>query len=104
MDVLEHLRVNWLAFGFDIRDLAANHSINRAGGSSNFHDDGGAALGGGGRCTNRFECQGQESIACENSDSLAEFLVASRLSAAEVILVQCRQIVVDTGICVKEFY
>src|SRR6266478_7467695 len=102
MNVRQHLRIDGLAFGFDIRDLAANHSVNRAGGSSNFHDDGSATLRGGGCCTDCFERQGQESIACEDGGGLTEFLVASRFAAAEVIIVQRRQIIVNPGIGVDK--
>src|SRR6266700_1733067 len=102
MNILQHLRIDWFAFGLDIRNLAANHSVNRAGGSSNFHDDGGAALCGGGCCTDCFERQSQESIPREDGGGLAEFLVASRFAAAEVIVVQSRQIIVNQGIGVDE--
>src|SRR5947207_94606 len=36
VNVLEHLRIDRLAFGFDVRDLAADHSVDGPGGSRDF--------------------------------------------------------------------
>src|ERR1700719_3006832 len=102
MNILQHLRIDGLAFGFHVSDLAANHSIDGAGGGRNFCEDGSAALRCGGRCTDGFEGQRQESVASEDGDGFAEFLMASRFAAAEVIVVQRRQIIVDQGIGVDE--
>ena len=73
MNVLKHLRIDRLAFGFDVRDLAADHSVDRASGRRNFCEDSGAALRRGWRRTDRFESERQESVAREDGDGFAEF-------------------------------
>src|ERR1700747_469699 len=104
MNVLQHLWVDRFAFGFDVGDLAANHSIDGACSGGNLCKDGSAAICGGGSCTNGFKCQSQKSIAREDGDGFAEFLVASRFATAEVIVVQRRQIIVDQGVSVDKFH
>src|ERR1700747_1225654 len=103
MNVLQHLWVDRFAFGFDVGDLAANHSIDGACSSGKLCKDGGAAICGGGSCTDGFKCQSQKSIAREDGDGFAEFLMASRFATAEVIVVQRRQIIVDQGESMDEF-
>jgi hypothetical protein len=103
VNVFEHLRIDGLAFGFDVRDLAADHSIDSAGGGRNFCKDGGAALSRGGRRTDRFERQRQESVTSEDGNGFAEFFVASGLASPEVIIVQRRQVIVNQGVGMDEF-
>src|SRR2546429_7479785 len=103
MDVLEHLRIDGPAFGFDVCDLATDHSVDGAGGRCNFCENGGATLRSGRRRTDSFESQRQESIASEDGDGFAKFPMASGLAAAEVIVVQCRQVIVNQGVGVDEF-
>jgi len=103
VDVLEHLRINGLAFGFDIRDLTANHPIDRAGSGCNFCEDGAAALRRGRRPTDGFEGKRQKSVTREDGDGFAEFLVARGFAAAEVIVVEGRQVIVNQGVGVDEF-
>ncbi len=82
--------MNGLASGFDVRNLAADHSVDGAGSGRDFCEDGGAAFCGGGRSTNGFKGQGQESVASEDGNGFAELFVASGFAAAEVIIVQGR--------------
>src|SRR5882724_9190833 len=103
MDVLEHLWIDGLAFGFDVRDLATDHSIDGASGRCNFCEDGGAAFRRGRCCPNRFESERQEGVASEDGNCFAEFFVASGLAATEVIVVQRRQVIVNQGVGVDEF-
>src|SRR5713226_1184335 len=103
MDVLQHLRIDGLAFGFDVGDLAADHPVDGSGGGSNFRKYGSAAFGRSGGGGDSFKRQGQKSVAGENGDGFAEFFVASGFAAAEVIVVQRGQIIVDQGVRVDEF-
>ncbi len=49
-----------------------------------------------------FEGQRQQRVACQNRHGLAEFLVAGRLSASQIVVVQGGQIVVNQRVGVNE--
>src|SRR4029077_2205841 len=102
VNVFEHFRLDALAFRFEVGDLAADHAVNGSRGAGNFRKHGDATSGIDGGGGNRFECQSEESIAGENRRGFAEFLVASRLAAAEVIVVESGEIVVNQRVGVDK--
>ena len=103
MNVFEHLLCDRFAFGFEVGDLAADHAIYGACGSGNFRQHGYAALGVDGSRGDDFESEGEQGIAGENGGGFAEFLVARRLAAAQIVVVEGRQIVVNQRVGVDEF-
>jgi len=72
-------------------NLAADHAIDGAGGVGDFFDDGprlcAAANWRGANC---LECQGQQSVSGQDRGGLAKLLVAGRLPAAKVVVVEAR--------------
>src|SRR6266851_6915352 len=104
VNVLQHLRIDGLAFGFDVSDLATDHSIDSASGSRHFDEDGDAAFGGGGGSSHGFESERKKSVTSKNGDGFAKFFMTSRFAAAEVVIVQCRQIIVNQGVGMDKFY
>src|SRR5947208_3220675 len=103
MDVLQHLRIDGFAFGFDVSDLATDHSVDGPGSSGHFGKNGSSAFRRDRGGADRFECQGEECITGENGDGFAKFSVASRLAAAQIVIVESGQIIVDQRVCVDEF-
>ena len=65
------------------------------------HGDGAGGIDGSGG--DGFEGLGEQGVAGEDGDGVAEFLVARGLAAAEVVVVESGEIVVDEGIGVDEF-
>ena len=49
-------------------------------------------------CADR-ECVGQKTVPCQSRIRLTEDLVVRRLSAAEIVIVHARKVVVDKRIC-----
>ncbi len=98
------------AFGFDVDDLAADHA-GRRGLSSGLRRcrrrgrlRGGwrrLVAGGVGRCGDGLEGEGLEGVAGEDGDGFAEDDVAGGLAAAEVVVVERGQVVVDERVGVE---
>ena len=103
MNVFELGGVDLLAFGFDVRDLAADHAVHGAGGVANFGDDANAAIGRDVGVRERFEGESEQAITGENGHSDAEFFVAGGLAAAKIVVVEGGQVVVNQRISVNEF-
>src|SRR5271168_4625372 len=103
MDVFEHFRSDALAGGFQVGDLAADHAVDGAGGGGDFAEDGDAALGIDGGGGDGFECKREERIASEDGGGFAEFFVAGGFAAAEVVVVEGGEIVMNQGISVDKF-
>ena len=103
MNVFEHFRVDALAFGFEVGDLAANHAVDGSCGGGDFGEHGDAAVGVDGCGGNCFEREREKSIAGENGRGFAELLVGSWLAPAQVVVVERGEIVVDERVGVDEF-
>ena len=103
MNVFEHLRANTFPFGFEVGDLTSNHAVDGAGGRGDFGSHFYATFGIDGSGGDRFECEREERVARENGGGLAELLMAGRLAATEVVVIERGQIVVNQRISVDEF-
>ena len=95
--------VTWLAFGFKIGDLTPDHAVSRAGAGSNGAHDLDAPVVCQGRSGQHLECQRQQGVTGQYGHRFAEFLVASRLAPAQVVIVQRGQIVMNQGVGVDAF-
>ncbi len=100
------------AFGFDVHDLAADHAwrefcievsdaaYSGSDGERDFAEDGNGCRGWCGELGDGLEGEGLESVAGEDGGGFAEDDVAGGLAAAEVVVVEGGEIVVDEGISV----
>jgi len=89
-------------FAFDIEHLAADHSIDRAYGVGDEADD---FDGSGGRTvkpSQHFEGAGLQSVAGQDGNGFAKGLVAGGLAAAEIVVVEGGQVVVDERIGMEQ--
>ena len=50
-----------------------------------------------------FKGQSEQAISCQNGDSIAKYFVTGGFTAAEIIVIHCRQIIVNQGICMDHF-
>ena len=87
-----------LPFAFQIRDLSGNQ-LQRAGGAGQFQDDGlvriaGPALAPGGD----FKGLGQQGVAGQHRNALAEDLVVGQFAAPVIVVVHGGKVVVDQRI------
>src|SRR5207253_1075167 len=86
---------NFFSFTFEVCNLACDQ-LAAAGGLGNFVNQDIRWIA---RSRRRFSSnlkrERQERIACKDGDAIAEYLVAGRLSAPEIIVVHARQIVVN---------
>ena len=101
------------AFGFDVHDLSADHAGREFGfeiadaayagadGERDFAEDGYGGGGWGGKCGDGLEGEGLEGVAGEDGGGFAEDDVAGGLAAAEVVVVEGGEVVVDEGVGVE---
>src|SRR5262249_48701485 len=101
-DIFERFPTHALAFTFPIPNLAAAHAVDGCRRGCNFAEDLYAKRGADRCCANRFKSQRQESIACEDGDRFTELLVASRLSAAEVVVIERGKIVMNERVSMDQ--
>ena len=88
-------------FAFQVQHLAADHAVNGADGVGDKADD---LNGGGGRAVEpgqHLEGAGLQRVAGQNGDGLAEGHVAGGLAAAQIVVVQGGQVVVDERVGVE---
>ena len=101
MDGVDKLGRGLQVFAFDVEHLAADHAFDRAHGIGDEADDldrrGGRALESG----QHLEGAGLQRVAGQDGDGFAKGLVAGGLAAAQVVVVQGGQIVVDQRIGVE---
>jgi hypothetical protein len=108
VDALDELGGGLDAFGFDVHDLATDHAVGQAAGEIGA-DAGGDGVGDGlqdgdGRVWRAVEArdglegEGLEGVAGEDGGGLAEDDVAGGQAAAEVVVVEGGEVVVDEGI------
>jgi hypothetical protein len=95
VNVFEHLRIDRLAFCFEVRHLSPDHAMDGACGGGNLREDGGAAVRGYRGCSDRLKRQCQKRVTGKNRQGLAKFLVAGRFAAPQVVIVERRQVVVN---------
>ncbi len=88
MNVLERLRTDAFAFGFEVGNLPANHAIHSPGRSGDFGGYFHTAIGVDGSRGDSFKCESQQCIAGEDSDRFTELFVTGRLAAAEIVVIE----------------
>ena len=118
VDPLDEIGGGRLALGLDVDDLAADHAGGQAGGDVGVDLLGGGADAGADGAGDLFEDvdggdggavepgdgvkgEGLEGVAGEDGDGFAEDLVAGGLAAAEVVVVERGEVVVDEGVGVE---
>ena len=103
VDGLDLLRGNFPAHGLQVGHLAGEHPAAGAGGGGKLLDDLRAPAGvGEAQAGEEFEGQRQQGVAGQEGDGLAELLVAGGLAAAQVVVVERGQVVVDERVGVDE--
>ena len=91
------------AFGFEIGDLAADHSAVRAGGLRDHRQNRHAPLRFNGSHRQRLKSQSQQRVARQNGDRLAEDFMIGGFAAAKIVVIECGKIIVNQRIGVNEF-
>jgi len=104
VNVFERFGTDAFAFGLEIRDLAANHALDGARGGRDFGEHLDAEIGRDRSGGDGFEGQSEQGVAGQDGDGFAKFFVAGRFAAAEVIVIECGEIVVNERVGVDEFY
>ena len=101
------------AFGFDVDDLAADHAGGEAGvdvagaadagadSDGDFAQDGDDGSGGRGELRDGLERERLEGVAGEDGDGFSEGNVAGRMAAAQIVVVERGQIVVNERVGVQ---
>ena len=100
MDILQRLRVGGV-FRLQIHDLSADHAIHRAGGARDLFDDAHPRLRRTLQPRQHFVGLGLQRIAGENRDRLAKRFVACGTPAAQVVIVERGQVVMDQRVGVQ---
>ena len=90
-----------MVFGFDVDDLAADHAFDGAGGLGDEAEDLDDGCGGNAEVGDDLVGEGLEGVAGEDGDGFSEDDVAGGLAAAEVVVVEGGEVVVDEGIGVE---
>ncbi len=106
MDGFDQFCGGGLALGFDVYYLATDHAggewavwaYSGAYGKGDLAEDGYGSGGWGGKLGDGLEGEGLEGVAGEDGDGFAEDLVAGGLAAAEVVVVEGWEVVVDEGV------
>src|SRR5580698_4350566 len=107
MDGFQQCCVGMPAFPFYVANLAADHAAHRAGCCGEFRDQGHLAVSAeiAGRLHLRqyLKRQREQRVARQNGDSVAEYFVAGRHAATQIVVIERRQIVMDQGIGMNQF-
>src|SRR5581483_3690520 len=101
MNVFQHLRGGLGMFRFEIDDLTADHAVDSAGAAGSLLDDFDARFGGTLQARQDFVGPRLQRVSSQNGDGLAKYLVAGRAPAAQVVIVESGQIIVDKGVRVQ---
>ena len=102
MDRFQQFGRRRLPFTLDVVYLAADHASDGAGSCGQLVGQRNAPFGRDLDSRKHLKGERQQSIAGENCHSVAENFVTRRTSAAQVIVVERRQIVVNQRICVDQ--
>jgi hypothetical protein len=101
---VDQLRSGLEVFAFQVQHLAADHALDSADGVGNQADNLDDRFGGRGRRPKpgqHLEGAGLQRVAGQDGDGLAEDHVTGGLAAAQVVVVQSRQVVVDERVGVE---
>ena len=97
MDVVDNFQVHLLAFALDVDHFATDHAVGTQQVSEDFDRLRVAGL------AHQFESKDTEGIASHHGGRFAELLVARRLAAPEVIVVDAGQVIVNQAEGVEHF-
>ena len=86
---------------FEVQHLAADHAVHGADGIRNQADDLHRRRGRAVEAGQHFKGAGLQRVAGQDGDGLAEGHVAGGLAAAQVVVVQSRQVVMDERVGVQ---
>ena len=95
MDVFERGQVGLFVLGFEVDNLAADHAVDSAGGVGDFADDGNARLGWTAQLREHFIGLRLQRVSRQDGDRLAEDFVAGGTAAAQVVVIERGQIVMN---------
>ena len=101
MDGFNKFRSGLEVFAFDIEHLAADHAIDRADGVGNEANDLHRGCGWTFKPGEHFKGAGLQCVASQDGDGLAEGYVTGGLAAAQVVVVESGQVVVDKRVGVE---
>src|SRR6266567_972125 len=101
MNVLQSSCIGFDALSLKVNHLSADHPIHRARAFRNLFNNLDACLRRALQSCEYFIGLSLQCIARKNGDRLAENFVARRTSTAQIVIVECRQIVVNKGIRVQ---
>src|SRR5262249_32710034 len=101
VNVLQHGEIGFRVFRFEIDDLTANHAVDGSGTVRNFLDDANPRSWGTAEASEYFVSMSLQGVAGEDGDGFAENLMASGPSAAEVVVIEGGQVVMNQGISVE---
>ncbi len=102
MNVFQRRSVHRLATRLHIGDLPADHPINSAGGRADFGDDLDPSGSFERSARERLKSPRQQSVPRENSHRFPEYLMTRRLAAAQIVVIERRQVVMDQRIGMYE--
>ena len=103
VNIFERFRIRFPMLGLEVDDLASDHSVYCASAARYFLDDLDSSLRRTTQFGKHFVCLGLQRIAGENCDRLSENFMTGRPATAQIVVVECRQIVVDQRIGVQHF-
>ena len=103
MDVFQHGQVGLGMFSFEVHDLAADHTLHRARAVGDCFDDAHARLCGTLQAGQYLIRLGLQRVARQDGNGLTINLVAGRPAAAQVIVIQRGQIVMDQRVGMQHF-
>ena len=101
MDVFQHFDIRLAVLSLQVDDLAADHSIYGSCSTSDFFDDAYTGFGRTLQLGQHFVSLGLQRTACENCDCFSENFMTGRPAAAQIVVVERGQIVVDERIGVQ---
>ena len=97
MNVVDNLEVDFLAFALDVRHLATDHAVRTQQARQDFNR---LRIAG---TAHQFERLDTERIARHHGRRFAELLVARKLAAAVVVVIDARKVVMDKAERVEHF-
>ena len=92
----------WLAFAFEIAHLAADHAAHGARGGGEFRDQRDSAVGRAVHLRQHLEGEREQRVAGQNRHGVAEDFVAGGVAAAQIVVIERGQIVVNQRIGVDQ--
>ena len=95
--------VETVVFGLQVHHLSADHAVDGASGVRDLRNDGHTRLGRALQLGEDFVGVGLQAVPGENRDGIAKHFVGGGAAAAQVIVVEGRQVVVDERVGMQHF-